>query len=144
MRGVKFFANDIEGSTIKTNRLSEANIEFVHNESGEVKIGLKAVTGNTYRWMGIGYVELYKLSPIKEATLADNDQNAPKAGAYTTINYDRNVVRAELAKLNRQVDQTSQRLDLCLVTSNVDYVPPFDVNASFAEAFEAFCETAGA
>ena len=61
----------------------------------------------------------------------------------TTINYDRNVVRAELAKLNRQVDQTSKRLDLCLVTSNVDYVPPFDVNASFTEAFEAFCETAG-
>ena len=62
----------------------------------------------------------------------------------TTINYDRSVVRTELAKLNRQIDQTSQRLDLCLVTSNVDYVPPFDVNASFAEAFEAFCETAGA
>ena len=26
-------------------------------------------------------------------------------------------------------------LDLCLVTSKVEYEPPFDVNASFAEAF---------
>jgi len=26
----------------------------------------------------------------------------------------------------------------------VDYAPPFDVNASFAEAFEAYTETAGA
>lgn len=85
VRGVKFFANDIEGSTIKTNRLSEANIEFVHNESGEVKIGLKAVTGNTYRWMGIGYVELYKLPSEKEAAIADNDTQAPQAGAYTAI-----------------------------------------------------------
>ena len=76
---------------------------------------------------------------------ADGNQVAYKCDLkrVTTINYDRNVVRTELAKLNRQVDQTSQRLDLCLVTSNVDYVPPFDVNASFTEAFEAFCETAG-
>ncbi len=77
---------------------------------------------------------------------ADGNQVAYKCDLkqVTTINYDRNVVRAELSKLNRQVDQTSQRLDLCLVTSSVDYVPPFDVNASFAEAFEAFCETTGA
>ena len=76
----------------------------------------------------------------------DGDQVTYKCDLkrVTTINYDRSVVRTELAKLNRQIDQTSQRLDLCLVTSNVDYVPPFDVNASFAEAFEAFCETAGA
>ena len=85
VHGVKFYANDIEGSTIMSERLAEANIEFVHTESGEVKIGLKAVTGNTYRWMGIGYVELYKLPSEKEATIADNDTQAPKAGAYTSI-----------------------------------------------------------
>lgn len=92
VRGVKFYANNTEGSTIQSDRLAPASIEFVQTETGEVKVGLKAVTGNTYRWMGIGYVELYKLSPIKEATLADNDQNAPKAGAYTTINYDRKLI----------------------------------------------------
>ncbi len=67
VRGVKFYANDTEGSTIQTDILSPASIEFVQTETGEVKVGLKAVTGNTYRWMGIGYLELYKLSPIKEA-----------------------------------------------------------------------------
>ncbi|MBR3861626.1 MAG: hypothetical protein IKM84_07075 [Oscillospiraceae bacterium] len=56
----------------------------------------------------------------------------------TTINYDRKVIRAALSALNRKADETSTRLDLCLVTSTVDYVPPFDVNASFAEAFETF------
>lgn len=60
----------------------------------------------------------------------------------TTINYDRKVVRAELAKLNRQTDETSAKIDLCLVTSRVEYEPPFDVNASFAEAFEAYTENA--
>lgn len=56
----------------------------------------------------------------------------------TTINYDRNVIRRELERLNRASDETSARLDLCLVTSAVDYTTPFDVNDSFTDAFEAF------
>ncbi len=88
VRGVKFFANDTEGSTIQSNRLAPASIEFVNAEEGEVKIGLKAMEGNTYRWMGIGYVELYKLPFVKEASIADNDTEAPEAGAYTAINAD--------------------------------------------------------
>lgn len=62
----------------------------------------------------------------------------------TTINYDRNVIRAELGKLNRLADETSTKIDLCLVTSKVGYEPPFDVNSSFAEAFEAYTENARA
>ena len=58
----------------------------------------------------------------------------------TTINYDRKVIHAALSKLNRQADETSNRLDLCLVTSKVDYTVPFDVNTSFAEAFETYLE----
>mgnify|MGYP000808227843 CR=1 FL=1 len=60
----------------------------------------------------------------------------------TTINYDRKVIHAALSKLNRQADETSNRLDICLVTSKVDYTVPFDVNASFAEAFEIYLENA--
>ena len=56
----------------------------------------------------------------------------------TTINYDRKVIRAELSKLNGQADETSAKIDLCLVTSKVEYAPPFDVNASFAEAFALY------
>ncbi len=62
----------------------------------------------------------------------------------TTINYDRNVIRTELGKLNQKSDETSTKLDLCLVTSSVVYDPPFDVNSSFAEAFEAYMEKARA
>lgn len=58
----------------------------------------------------------------------------------TTINYDRNVIRSELSKLNKLTDETSAKLDLCLVTSDVEYESPIDVNASFAEAFEAFAK----
>lgn len=62
----------------------------------------------------------------------------------TTINFDRNVIRRELAKLNQHADETSAKLDLCLVTSKVEYKPPFDVNDGFSEAFEAFLSKAGA
>ena len=55
-----------------------------------------------------------------------------------TINYDRNKVRKELEKLNKKSDETSAQLDLCLVTSKVEYDTPFDVNSSFAETFENF------
>lgn len=58
----------------------------------------------------------------------------------TTINYDRNVIRAELGRLDRAADEMSAKLDICMVTSSVDYTPPFDVNSGFADAFENYLE----
>ena len=59
----------------------------------------------------------------------------------TSINFDRNVIRAELGKLDRAADETSAKLDLCAVTAAVDYAPPFDVNADFADAFETYLKS---
>ena len=59
----------------------------------------------------------------------------------TSINFDRNVIRAELGKLDRAADETSAKLDLCTVTAEVDYAPPFDVNADFADAFETYLKS---
>lgn len=58
----------------------------------------------------------------------------------TTINYDRNVIRTELGRLDRAADEMSAKLDICMVTSSVDYTPPFDVNSGFADAFENYLE----
>ena len=71
---------------------------------------------------------------------ADGNQVSYKCDVrrVTTINYDRSVIRRELQKLYRAADEMSAQLDLCLVTSTVDYAPPFDVNVSFSEAFETF------
>ena len=59
----------------------------------------------------------------------------------TTINFDRNVIRTKLRELNRKADEVSVQLDFCLVNSDVEFDPPFDVNSSFADAFGEF--TAG-
>lgn len=61
----------------------------------------------------------------------------------TTINFNRNVVRNALNQLNRQSDETSAAIDLCMVTSKVDYTVPFDVNTSFSSAFEAYAAGEG-
>lgn len=60
----------------------------------------------------------------------------------TTIHYDRNLVRRYMAELDRKADGISARLDQALVNAEVDYAPPFDVNASFADVLE--CLTANA
>ena len=56
----------------------------------------------------------------------------------TTINFDRNKIRAFGARLSKQADQVSVALDAALVNTEVDYIPPFDVNDTFAEVFEVF------
>ncbi len=62
----------------------------------------------------------------------------------TTINYDRNVIRSMLARLNDTSDETSAKIDLCMVTASVDYTPPFNVNDSFADALDTYMQKAGA
>ena len=76
--GVYFYANDTQGSVVNSDILQPAAIEFVNTETQNVKVGLKTITGNTYNWMGIGYVELYKVAPkafiISENETYDNTQ----------------------------------------------------------------------
>ncbi len=57
-----------------------------------------------------------------------------------TINFDRNKIRKMCGELSRKADETSNALDAVLVTAQVDYTPPFDVNDTFAETFENFAE----
>jgi len=87
---------------VNNSKLTEQGISFVNDEEQEVKIGLKALSGNKYRWMGIGYVELYKeytdntayninIAPFEKATVAVIVDEAPatsaKALKTVTLNY---------------------------------------------------------
>ena len=56
----------------------------------------------------------------------------------TTINFDRNKIRKMCADLSKKSDETSAALDAALVNTVVEYETPFDVNETFAEAFEAY------
>ena len=82
---VYFYANDTQGSRVTTTRLTEQEVSFVNDVQQEVKIGLKALEGNEFRWMGIGYMHLYKV-PAKSYTVDETvawDATTEGAGAVT-------------------------------------------------------------
>ena len=66
------------------------------------------------------------------------------AKVVTTINFDRSKVKKLAARLHEQADDISSQLDVILVTTQVDYLPPFNVNDTFESVFEQFCEEHGA
>lgn len=83
--GVYFYANDTQGSCVTDSVLTQQTLSFVNSEEQEVKIGLKTLTGNTRNWMGIGYVELYKV-PAQSYTVDETvawDNTTSGAGAVT-------------------------------------------------------------
>lgn len=59
----------------------------------------------------------------------------------TTINFDRNKIRKLASKLYAEADAMSAKLDVALVNTEVAYQAPFDVNGTFADVFEWYCET---
>lgn len=58
----------------------------------------------------------------------------------TTINFDRNVIRGFAVKMAKVSDETSARIDDCMVNSKVGYTEPFDVNDAFGDVFDAYLE----
>ena len=54
----------------------------------------------------------------------------------TTINFDRNKVRSYAGGLSKKADQISGELDKRMVTTEVSYEAPFDVNDTFAEVLQ--------
>ena len=59
--------------------------------------------------------------------------------SVTKINYDRKLIRKILAEINTEADAISSQIDGCLVNTNVNYTPSFDVNDSFDSIFENYC-----
>lgn len=58
----------------------------------------------------------------------------------TTINFNRNTIRRYAKELNAKADAISADIDRSVVNTTVNYLPPFDVNSSFADIFEGFQE----
>ena len=56
----------------------------------------------------------------------------------TTIDFDRNKVRALVKKLQAKADEVSAQIDAALINTPVDYVLPFDSHANAAEILEEF------
>lgn len=55
----------------------------------------------------------------------------------TTIDFDRNDVKALIKKYNRICDEVSSKLDSIEITTEVDYTPLFDINDTFEDLIVA-------
>lgn len=77
---VYFYANDTQGSPVTSEVLALQTVEFVNNSTQDVKIGLKSLAGNQYRWMGIGYVQLFKI-PAQAYEVGGDEWNPATEGA---------------------------------------------------------------
>lgn len=107
---VYFYANDTQGGLVSDAKLTQKSISFVNDKEQEVKIGLKPLTGNTYRWMGIGYVELYKVPAqvyeISEDADYDNSQEGAGAVSLTrTINVGYNTLVLPFSMTQAEVEE---------------------------------------
>ena len=58
-----------------------------------------------------------------------------------TIDYDRDKVRGIVKRLQRESDAVSTKIDLLNVTLEVDYVPKYDFESGFEDAYEQFMKT---
>ena len=58
----------------------------------------------------------------------------------TTINFDRNKVRAYAVGLSKRADRVSAELDRQMVNAEVDYEAPFDVNDTFADVLRWYMD----
>ena len=81
-----FSANETNGTKIAAGPLSDQEVEFVNTtDDTEVKIGIKAQVGNTYRWIGINNIKLYKV-PAKTYIVSESvdwDNTISGAGDVT-------------------------------------------------------------
>ena len=82
---IYFYANDTQGSLVAADVLTEQNISFVNSSTQDVKIGLKTCTGNQYRWMGIGYVTLYKVPAASDVILDESTAYVEAATAADVV-----------------------------------------------------------
>jgi hypothetical protein len=85
MQAITFSAGETDGSNITSTTLADAQIDFVQEAEGEVKIGLKAHEGNTCNWMGIGYVKLFKVPQVAIALDEDVDFTPESAAGNVTL-----------------------------------------------------------
>ena len=76
-KNITFSAGETDGTQITTTTLEDASIEFINDQTQEVKIGLKAHAGNTSNWMGIGYVQLFKVPAAAVVTIDENVDFTP-------------------------------------------------------------------
>ena len=119
---------------IKTDIDSETSLNAIRQEAARILTHMADLraTEETFPSRGYGY---------KFSSLGEQKTYKCPLRRVTTIHYNRNEVRRAARHLNAHADIVSAEIDRCVVNTEVKYKAPFDVNASFADAFEGYLDT---
>ena len=110
-------------SAIALNK-SRQHIASILNVMSSIKSNERQIVGRDYKFNVDGVQVPYQYN-INEVT---------------TIDFDRNKVKALVKKLNRESDEVSAKLDTLNVTVHVEYMPKYEVGDSFEDCLNVFLD----
>ena len=96
-----FSANDTDGTQIAVGPLADQSVEFVNPDEDIVKIGIKPHEGNTYHWIGINNIHLYKTPP--QSFFIECLESDDGSGTPVWTNYDSKQEGAGDVTLHRRL-----------------------------------------
>ena len=122
---------------------AKAGLDLPAGLDGEVSLNSKRqeVAGLFRRMAGLRSSEVLIPNGATGYRLTNEGNQVPyrcDVKRVTTINFDRNKIRKMCGDLSKKSDEVSAALDSVMVNTQVEYTVPFDVNDTFAEAFEEF------
>ena len=118
-----FSANDNDDVQLAVSTLTDYTVEFTNSTEDVVKIGVKAHEGNTYHWIGINNLHLYK-QPVKSFFI-DCLPGDDGSGTPVYSNYDSKTEGVGDVTLHRRL----------LAEDYNTLVLPFDMSADEVQEF---------
>lgn len=141
---VEFLPNDVIDFVVKVIEEKEKLSESIAKAKGTTDVNIDNAIAMNKKKQGFvsvlnGIVDI-KPSEIKTTSKSYkfdiNGEQKPyvyDVNRKTSIDFDRTDVRNLIKKYLKETDEISAKLDLIEITTQVDFVPAFDVNSKFEE-----------
>ena len=133
-----------------------AEREALHNAIAEAKKKMEinmdaALSANKRKHDFISTLQYLSGLKSTERQISGNDymlnaENNQVKYFYTinevmTIDFNRNQVKGLMKRLLKETDETSNKLDALEITTEIDFIPIFDVNDTFEDLVEAYVKS---
>ena len=141
---VEFLPNDVIDFVVKVIEEKEKLSESIAKAKGTTEINIdnsiamnKKKQGFVSVLNGIADIKPSEIKTTSKSYKFDiNGEQKPyvyDVNRKTSIDFDRTDVRNLIKKYLKETDEISAKLDLIEITTQVDFVPAFDVNSKFEE-----------
>ena len=141
---VEFKPNDIIDFVVKVIEEKEKLSESIAKAKNTTDVNIDNAIAMNKKKQGFVSVlnGIADIKPTEKKTIGKaykfdiNGEQKPyiyDVNSKTTINFDRNDVRNLIKKYLKETDEISAKLDLIEITTQVDFIPKWDINEKFEE-----------